>query len=273
MRGIIEKADQLALLGSPLEHEDLLDYITEGLGENYRAIVEMVNGRDVPITIVELQEKLINRESTLKITNSSDVNTPVTANLTNVRPQQSTNLFNSSRGGSNSGRGGSRQPRPYLGKCQICGVQGHGARQCPHYQQHSTYIAPGMQQYAQQQQPQFRGYALSLAPHLPLPTPQWQEQAHHATMSSPDMSSWLLDSGASHHIESDFNNLSLHTPYNGSDNVTIGNGAGLPRTHTGLVSLPSKSRRLLLHNVLCVPDKKKNLISVNKLCKTNNVMV
>lgn len=255
MRCIIEKADQLALLGSPLEHEYLLDYITEG---HYRAIVEMVNGRDVPITIDELHEKLINHESTLKITNSSDVNMPVTANVTNVHPQQSTNSFNSSRGGSNSVRGGSRQLRPYLGKCQLCEVQGHGAKRCPHYQQQSTHITPGVHQHAQHQQPQFHGYSLWLAPHLPLPTPQWQQQTHHATMSSPDMSPWLLDNGASHHIASDFNNLSLHTTYNGSDSVTIGNGAGLPITHTGLVSIPSKSRSLLLQNVLCVLDMKKN---------------
>lgn len=129
-------------------------------------------------------------------------------------------------------------------------------------------MAPGVHQ---QSQP--RGHASWPAPHLPLPTPQWQQQAHHATMSSPDFSRWLLDSGASHHIASDFNNLSLHTPYNGSDNVMIGNGTGLPITHTGSVSIPSKNRNILLHNVLCVPDMKKNLISVNKLCKTNNVMV
>ena len=188
MRGIIEKADQLALLGSPLEHEDLPDYITKGLGEDYRAIVEMVNGRDTPITIDELHEKLINRENTLKTTTTSDSNMPVTANPTNVRTNQSTNSFNSSRGGSNSNRGVSRQSRPYLGKCQICGVQGHGARRCPHYQQYPTHMAPGVHQQYGQQQSQPRGHASWLAPHLPLPTPQWQQQAHHATMSSPNFS-------------------------------------------------------------------------------------
>lgn len=66
MRGIIDKSDQLALLGAPLPHEDLLDFITNGLLEDYRAIVEMVQGRETPINIVELHEKLINRENTLK---------------------------------------------------------------------------------------------------------------------------------------------------------------------------------------------------------------
>ena len=53
----------------------------------------------------------------------------------------------------------------------------------------------------------------------------------------------------------------------------IGNGTGLPITHTGSTKLPLSSRPLTLNNILCVPSMKRNLISVNKLCKTNNVMV
>ena len=87
------------------------------------------------------------------------------------------------------------------------------------------------------------------------------------------MSQWLLDSGGSHHIASDLNNLSLHSPYNGSQNVMVGNSANLPITHTGSIFLPSSQRNLKLTNVLCVPSMHKNLISVNKLCKANNVFV
>lgn len=89
MRGIIAKADELALLGAALEHEDLLDYITEGLPEEYKAIVDMVNGRDILIPLEELHEKLLIRENSLgateEITNSS---TPVTANTAQSRPFQ-----------------------------------------------------------------------------------------------------------------------------------------------------------------------------------------
>lgn len=119
------------------------------------------------------------------------------------------------------------------------------------------------------QSPQWQG------PTPPMPPSQWNTQAHHTTTSSSDMSMspWLLDSGASHHIAIDLTNLSLHSPYQGGDHVMIGNGTGLPITHTGFAKLPSSSRPLTLTNVLCVPTMKKNLISVNKLCKTNNVMV
>ncbi|KAL0642716.1 hypothetical protein Bca4012_041006 [Brassica carinata] len=71
MKSIIKTADELAVLGAPVEHEDLLDIITDGLGDDYRAIVEMVNGRDIPITLDELHEKLVEREHTLLTTGVS----------------------------------------------------------------------------------------------------------------------------------------------------------------------------------------------------------
>lgn len=87
MRGILFKADQLALLRSPLDHEDLLDTITDGLGDEFRAVVEMVNARDVPITLEELHGKLLNRENALATTEEmSHSSIPVTAN--NVQNRQ-----------------------------------------------------------------------------------------------------------------------------------------------------------------------------------------
>uniref|UniRef100_A0A0D3AH30 Retrovirus-related Pol polyprotein from transposon TNT 1-94-like beta-barrel domain-containing protein n=2 Tax=Brassica oleracea var. oleracea TaxID=109376 RepID=A0A0D3AH30_BRAOL len=51
-------------------------------------------------------------------------------------------------------------------------------------------------------------------------------------MMNGDSSTWLLDSGASHHMTSDLANLSLHTPYNGGDDVILGDGSGLNISHT-----------------------------------------
>ena len=100
----------------------------------------------------------------------------------------------------------------------------------------------------------------------------WQPRANVAVMNG-DSSTWLLDSGASHHMTSDIANLSLHTPYNGGDEVMLGDGSGLNITHTGLLSLPSLAQPFFINNVLCVPALDKNLISVFQLCSTNGVAV
>ncbi|CAL9226535.1 unnamed protein product [Arabidopsis halleri] len=51
----------------------------------------------------------------------------------------------------------------------------------------------------------------------------------------------------------------------------IADGTGLKITKTGSTSLPSQTRNLNLHKVLYVPNIRKNLISVYRLCNTNRV--
>lgn len=80
---------------------------------------------------------------------------------------------------------------------------------------------------------------------------------------------WAIDTGATHHITSDLDNLSLHTPYAGSDDVTVGNGAGIPITHIGSTVLSSPHTSFSLNNVLCAPDINQNRISVFKFCRQN----
>uniref|UniRef100_A0A0D3AGT4 Retrovirus-related Pol polyprotein from transposon TNT 1-94-like beta-barrel domain-containing protein n=1 Tax=Brassica oleracea var. oleracea TaxID=109376 RepID=A0A0D3AGT4_BRAOL len=81
------------------------------------------------------------------------------------------------------------------------------------------------------------------------------------------------DSGATHHLTADLNNLALHQPYQGGEDVTIADESGLNITHSGFTTLNTAMRPLTLNEVLCVPDVKKNLISVYRLCNTNKVSV
>lgn len=128
----------MALLRAALEHEDLLDVITEGLGDEYRTNLEMVNARDVPITIDELHAKLINPENALYSTNTTIILVTVTANSAQFCLEQNRGGFSGSRGGSSALRDGFCQPHPYLRKSQICGFQGYGANWCHQYQQPAT---------------------------------------------------------------------------------------------------------------------------------------
>lgn len=81
---------------------------------------------------------------------------------------------------------------------------------------------------------------------------------------------WIVDSGASHHVTSQLSNLSLHQPYEGPDDIHIGDGSVLPITHTGSISL---SPSFHLSNVLCVPAIHQNLISVSKFCRSNHTSI
>ena len=102
-----------------------------------------------------------------------------------------------------------------------------------------------------------------------MPNSHLQPKAHFATSFNHNPA-WPWDSGASHHVTSDLNNLSIHAPCNGSDDIMIGDGTRLPITHTGSTSLHNSNTQFSLTNVLCVPNVARNLISISKFCISNN---
>ncbi|RZR70876.1 hypothetical protein BHM03_00002009 [Ensete ventricosum] len=65
-----------------------------------------------------------------------------------------------------------------------------------------------------------------------------------------------MDSGASHHITSYIQNLSMHNNYNDNDDNIIGDDKHLPITHTGSTMLNSHSFNFTLDSVLCAPHIK-----------------
>ena len=97
--------------------------------------------------------------------------------------------------------------------------------------------------------------------------------AHVATSSATEPPPWSLDSGASHNITADLNNLTLHAPYNSPYDIVIDDGTGLHITHSGTTSLSTPSNSFTLHNILCAPHMKRNIISISQFCKTNKTSV
>lgn len=71
----------------------------------------------------------------------------------------------------------------------------------------------------------------------------------------------------------DLNTLSLHSEYDGTDEIAVGNGNKLQITHIGFATLSSSSKSFTLTNVLCVPQMTRNLLSVSKFGQSNNLSI
>jgi transposase InsO family protein len=82
--------------------------------------------------------------------------------------------------------------------------------------------------------------------------------------------SWLIDSGASDYIIANANNLSPQVPFQGQEQVSVGNVQNLPIQNIGNSQLHTKSHKFQLKNVLHVHRIASNLLFVHKLCLHNN---
>lgn len=98
-------------------------------------------------------------------------------------------------------------------------------------------------------------------------------QAHVANVVSPSSSTWLLDTGASHHVTTFLNNLALHIPYDGTDELIFRDGTGLKISHVGSLSFSHMSSSIKLNNVQFVPSMSRNIISISQLCLDNNASI
>lgn len=156
VQGFTTRFDQLAILGKPVDHEDQIELILGGLPEEYKPIIDQIEGKDNPPSITEVHERLLNHEGKLQ---SSIVaispSVPVSANAVQQSNNNRRNNNNSNRSrynnnnnnnnnsssmwqpvshNNNNNRSDNHTSRPYLGKCQFCHVQGHSARRFPHLQ-------------------------------------------------------------------------------------------------------------------------------------------
>ncbi|GMI63999.1 hypothetical protein HRI_000069200 [Hibiscus trionum] len=82
---------------------------------------------------------------------------------------------------------------------------------------------------------------------------------------------WYPDSGATHYITNDRANLQFEAVYRGMDSLLVGNGSEVRISHIGCGTLMSGVRSMNLSNLLCAPDIKKNLLSVSKFARDNDV--
>lgn len=258
---LIKRFDQLAVLGKVIDHEDQVECVLGGLPEEYKSVVEQIEGRDIPPTLTEVHERLRNHEAKLLIKKPADT-FPVTANAL-YHCNNTNNMFDNTRNNNHTPNWQQQQyqpqndnlpPRPYQGSCQICGIYGHSARHCTQ-----------LQMITQPQRIDMSQQITSFTP--------WQPRANLSVGPSYNANNWLLDSRATHHITTDLNNLSIHQPYTSGDEVIIADSPGLPIFQTGSTLLPSPTRSLSLAKVLYMPNMYKTLIYVYRHCNSNQVLL
>ncbi|KAK9072095.1 hypothetical protein SSX86_008527 [Deinandra increscens subsp. villosa] len=233
MQIIKSTVDELAILGKKMDDEDVIDIILHGLDQNsYKPIIDAIYARDNPIPFNELHEKLINHELTLtQATGNQAIHQPASVFYAQNRsggkswpPRQGSSGHRSASHGHSSRSDASapgllptpNQPRgakPYLGKCQWCQQIGHSIHTCSIFKKtHPTISIPSFHNTSQGRNAQV--YSM------------------HTNTNNGTQTNWLFDSGASHHVTNDLNNLSLHTPYDDSP---------LPHSSPPSLSTPSLS--------------------------------
>ena len=252
--------DTLATVGQALSNTEMSSYILAGLGTEYDSFVTSVTTRVDPLSLDELYGHLLAHEQRLEQQQS-------TAELAfSIANMATRNTINHGRGGRGSygrgsssnqngrgtrgcGRGSSKSSsNPFsLGTphvvCQVCNKLGHAAISYYHRFDHSYQADPP-----------------AIA------------QAFYSLPSAIQDDNWYPDIGASHHLTPDFSNLNMSSKsYSGTDQITIGNGQGLPISHIGNASLSTPNHSFSLKHVLYVPNACKNLLSVSQFAKDNSV--
>jgi len=281
-------ADALASAGAPIDDSELISVILHGFPSEYDSFVDAIQFRLGSTTIDELHGLLLSKE--IQLTNrkqmpsatpfqalhSSSGILPTPPSQALLASHNSTSNFSSGRGSDRppySSRGFFSNPKNFQGRgnfrsnnfrqnssrqgfqrnnrggrstfnsfgkkvsCQICQQYGHEAFDCPH-----------------RMNPNFSGHSSPSA------------MVARTNASSP---TWLVDSGASHHMTNSSTNLQNPESYTGLEQVYVGDGKGLSISHSGSSTLHTPSHSFQLRNVLHVPDLTHNLLSVNKFLLDN----
>uniref|UniRef100_A0A803NF93 Reverse transcriptase Ty1/copia-type domain-containing protein n=1 Tax=Cannabis sativa TaxID=3483 RepID=A0A803NF93_CANSA len=93
--------------------------------------------------------------------------------------------------------------------------------------------------------------------------------------TSDSSTAWFLDSGATHHMTNDSDQITSANDYKGKAKVVVSNGSSLSIHHIGSSSVGTKypNHSLVLQDILHVPNVTKNLLSISQFTKQNHVIL
>ena len=248
--------DELAATGHPVQETVLIYALLRGLGSSYSTFYAGISSNLSNLCLDDVIEQINSYDKLMKFSNpikdTMTMDFPPIANQTQLTSSDRSRGCNNGRNNRGRGRNGGR----YTPQCQLCGQYGHRILECRerfNRMFHGHQNTPAVQN--SQTVPQ--AYNLNFSPS---PVPQ-------------DHSPWYPDSGATHHVINDGQNLTDPTLYQGLDQLQIGNGSSLTIYSIGSSSLISRSYPLKLSNILHVPEIRKKLLSIYRLTNDNVVYV
>ncbi|KAF7831318.1 Retrovirus-related Pol polyprotein from transposon TNT 1-94 [Senna tora] len=224
--------DALASIDQPITDRDYIETILHGLPSEYEGFITSFSLKDKEHTVIQVEAYLLAHEARLEAV-KNDSSETISANLaqTQARNFSQNNRLQQS---TFNNRGGFANRGNNRGRGRSRG--GHGGRR-------------------------------TLCQNAPV-------EALLATPETLYDASWYPDSGASSHLTNDATNLQEQQAYTGPDTVHTANGnaTGLSISTVGNSEVHTQNHKsLLLKDLYHVPSISKNLISVSKFSKDNNV--
>ncbi|KAK9078295.1 hypothetical protein SSX86_002352 [Deinandra increscens subsp. villosa] len=256
--------DQLAAIGHPVDISEQNHHFVTNLGPDFLNFSMMTKALSPNAPFSDLLSKAQSYELLAKAVSNLNPKPSVAfaaqstpaSNPAPAPTAPANRRFNDNRHNRNNGNSrykGNRNSDP----CQWCGIHGHKAHKCRKLLQLVNASSKSEATSSSSNVASVDEEALAKA---------FTAQCN-ANNSDPD---WYVDSGASDHMTGSKISIKNIVPKLGNKSVTFGNGEKLEITHKGDTLM---ANNLKLNDILIVPNIKKNLLSVSKLTKNNNVDV
>ncbi|GMY32168.1 Retrovirus-related Pol polyprotein from transposon RE2 [Fagus crenata] len=188
-------ANEIAVIDHPISDDDLTLYVLNGLGADFREIAGPIRARESSLTFEELHDLLVGHEAYLRRLEAATQHLVASANYMKTKQGGSTPWSSKPNGPAQQRWSQGSSPNRHS----------HGAQRDGRRSNHQSGRPNNSNRRYQ-------------------PKCQLCDQLGH-TANGKDKT-WLLDSAASHNITGDLSNLSIHSEYDGTDEVILGDGSG-----------------------------------------------
>ena len=251
--------DELAAAGKPVPDDEMVSFILSGLGIEYNPIVSSVLNRTDEISLSDLYAQVTAYETRLEMFQDQHSN--------------SGNQYQSSVNSASKGRGGGFNNRCRgQGRGRGRGGRGSGGQGSPN----GTRI--GGQNNNGGSNTKLRCQICDRANHTALECwYRFEEDYQPSTKMAGTASTgygvdtnWYVDSGATDHVTSELDKMTVRDKYSGREQVHTASGLGMEICNTGHATLHTPTCDLLLNHILHVPGAHKSLVSVHRLATDNN---